>query len=99
MVLDTYKEFKVAEKVKVKKEVISSFLIASMNSGGMFQLPVINYVMHNKNQLTIVEIEYNPNLIIETYFSFLECDGQLHYGQITKCFPTFYIINSTEFKD
>jgi len=97
--LDAYKEFKLAEKVRVKKDVIYSFLMANVTSGGIFQLPVIEYVMQKRNLLTIAEIEYNPKLIIETYFSFHECEGQLHYGQFTKCFPTFYIINPTDFKD
>src|ERR1700675_2714719 len=99
MLLDAYKEFKLTDKVRVKKDVIYNFLLAGLNSGGMFQLPVIDYVMRQKNQLTIAEIEYSPNLIIETYFSFKECDGQLYYGQFTKSFPTFYIINPTDLKD
>lgn len=99
MLLDSYKEFKVAEKVRVKKDTIYNFIMTSQAFGGMPQLPVIDYVMRKHNQLTIAKIEYNPNLIIETYFSFYECDGQLHYGQFTKCFPIFFIINHTDFKD
>lgn len=101
MLLDYYKEFILAEKVRVKKETIHNFLLSNIlgGSSGMFQLPVIEYVMHKENLLTIAEIEYNPNLIIETYFSFRECEGQLHYGQFTKCFPTFFILNPSDFKD
>jgi len=99
MLLDIYKEFKLAEKVRVKKDVIYNFLIASLSSAGLYQMPVVDYVMRNNNQLTITQIEYSPNLILETYFSFQECDGQLHYGQFTKCFPAFYIINPTDIKD
>jgi hypothetical protein len=99
MLLDSYKEFKIAEKIRVKKDVIYNFLLAGLSSGGIFQLPVIDYVMRKKNLLTIVEIELNSNLILETYFSFQECDGQLHYGQFTKYFPTFFILNPSDFKD
>jgi len=60
---------------------------------------VIDYVIRQKNSLTIAEIEYDTKFIIEAYFTFQECDGRLHYGQFTKCFPTFYIINPTDFKD
>jgi hypothetical protein len=97
--LHSYKEFQVTDKIRVRKDVIYNFLIASLSAGGMFQLPVIDYVMRQKNELTIAEIEFNPNLIIEVYFSFNECDGQLHYGQFTKCFPTFFIINPSDIKD
>lgn len=99
MLLDSYKEFKLAEKVRVNKDVIYSFLIANLGTFGALKVPVIDYVIRQKNQLSIAEIEYNPNQLIETYFSFYECEGQLYYGQFTKCFPTFYIMNPTDFKD
>lgn len=100
MFLDSYKEFSLAEKVKVKKETIHSFLMTQLIGGGMMsQMPVIEYVLQQQNLLTIAEIEYNPNLIIETYFSFHECEGQLHYGQFQKCFPTFFMFDPTDFKD
>jgi len=100
MLLDSYKEFRLAEKVKVTKDTIHNFLMSTLiGNGGMYQMPVIEYVIQKENLLTIAEIEYNPNLIIETYFSFYECGGQLHYGQFTKLFPTFYIFGPTDFKD
>lgn len=100
MLLDSYKEFKLAEKVRVKQDVIYDFLMDSLiSSASSEQMSVINYVVQKKNQLTIAEIEFNPNLILQTHFSFLECDGHLYYGQFTKCFPTFYIINPRDFKD
>ena len=99
MLLDSYKEFKLTEKVMVKKEVIYDFLISNFSSGALLQLPVIDYVMRKNNQLTISGIEHNPTLIIQTNFTFYECEGRLHYGQFTKCFPTFYIINPADFKD
>lgn len=99
MLLDYYKEFSLAEKVRVHKDTIHSFLLSTLMGGGMYQMPVIEYVIHNENLLTIAEIEYSPNLIIETYFSFRECEGQLHYGQFIKCFPTFFILNPSDFKD
>lgn len=100
MFVDSYKGFSLADKVKVNKETIHNFFMATLISGGsMSQTPVIEYVLQQQNLLTIAEIEYNPNLIIETYFSFRECEGQLHYGQFQKCFPTFFMFDQTDFKD
>jgi hypothetical protein len=97
MLMDTYKEYSLAEQVRVKKETIYDFL--SLGTLSSEQLPILDYVMREKNLITIASIEYNPQLILQAYFSFFECDGRLYYGQFTKCFPTFYILNPSDFKD
>lgn len=99
MLLDSYKEFKLTDRVMVKKEVIHNFLIANLSSGGKFYMPVIDYIIRKKNELTIAKIEFDATLLIQAHFSFNECDGQLYYGQFIKCFPVFFIMNHAEFKE
>lgn len=100
MLTSTYRGFSLAEKVRVKKEVIYDFISSNITSSfSSAQLPLFDYVMRKENILTIAEIEYEPQLILQSYFSFTECEGHLYYGQFTKCFPTFYILNPSDFKD
>lgn len=98
MFIDTYKEFSLYEKVRIKNEVVQNYLISSysifMTSG---QSPIIDYVLRENSLITISGIEYNPNLIIQANFYFKECDGGLIYGQFLKCFPTIYILTSNDF--
>lgn len=99
MLVESYKEFSLTERVKVKKEVIYGFLLSNIDpSIASEQFPVIDYVIHNKNILTIAAIEYNSHLILPAYFSFEECEGSLYYGQFSKFFPTFYIFNPSDFE-
>ena len=99
MFIDTYKEFSVKDKIRVKKDVIYDCLLSNLTAGGPSdQLLVVDYVVRTNNQLTIYEIEYNPNLILQTYFSFLECKGYLHYGQFIRCSPLFFVLQPNDFK-
>jgi hypothetical protein len=99
MLVDSYKEFYISNKVRVKKNVIYDCLLSNLTIGASSDhLLVIDYAIRVNNQLTIAEIEYNPNLILQTYFSFLECKGYLHYGQFNKCSPLFFILKQSDFK-
>lgn len=98
MLLESYENFFIGEKVSVKKELISELFLNIFNSKSFSNiLPVVNYAIHKENKLTIKKIEHEQNMFLSTIFSFVECDGYLFYGQFTKYFSSFYIFNSKYF--
>lgn len=100
MLIETYKEFNISEKVKVKKDIIYGFLLSHLNIGSFpEQMPVIDYVIHENNLLTIKEIDYDARFVLPAQFTFFECIGTLYYGQFVKCFPALYVFSQDDFKD
>lgn len=94
MLVSGYKEFVIGDIVKVKKELIYDIFLSSLTAAASKQLSVIDYVMSKDNKLTIIEIDsYPATNIIQAYFSFFECKGNLFYGQFSKYLPTFYMLN------
>ncbi len=99
MLIESYREFAINQKIAVKQDVLYEFITSSFVSGFSSRVtPVIDYAFNKKNQLTISEIEYEPNLLLPAAFLFVECEGNLFYGQFIKSFPTFHIIKSEYFK-
>jgi hypothetical protein len=98
MLVNSYKEFALEQKISVKKEVIYEFLLAPVDFGSTLIASVIDYVFNKHNLLTISEIDYTPNLLLPASFSFLECKGSLFYGQFIENFPNIYIFSSDYFK-
>lgn len=93
MLLTTFKEFSINDKVRIKKEVIYDFLMGNLLYQNSENDQVIEHVIHTRNLLTIAQIENNPYLLLQTYFHFNECNGALLYNQIEKHLPIIYVVN------
>src|SRR5258708_4162070 len=98
MIINSYKEFNINEKVCVKRELIDNFLLSTTTSliTKSTQDQILEYVVKKNNIITISSIEIN-NIILNTLFYFFECNGNLLYGQFIKMFPNFYILDKLDF--
>lgn len=97
MIINSFKEFNVNEKVCVKRELIDNFLLSTTSLiTQSTQAPILEYVVKKNNIITISSIEIN-NIILNTLFYFFECNGNLLYGQFIKIFPNFYILDKLDF--
>lgn len=97
MLVNSYKEFALTDKVSIKKEILYEYILSVFDPGIQI-MAVIDYAFNKNNSLTISEIDYTPGLLLPASFSFLECEGNLFYGQFIKSFPIFYIFASDYFK-
>ena len=97
MFVDEYKEFKLGNKVKVSGDVVYGLMFGFGGISTANYTPVINYITNHTNKLTIIDIDYNPALIIQASFSFAECGGSLLYGQFIKYFPKLILLEAKDF--